>query len=172
VKPVYPAFEELAPAHVVELTESVRDRFGIPPEVLDGLRFFRRGKKYLYAASATTPLPDATPIHAIGLPVVRLQHNPPKLSTHGACLWGRSASRNVVELDREQMNEYLQRRVVRLDRVATERCTGHGHVIVRWEGHPVGVGLLDLEKQGAWKLVSLFPKSECVPPGGDAFGIP
>jgi 16S rRNA C967 or C1407 C5-methylase (RsmB/RsmF family)/NOL1/NOP2/fmu family ribosome biogenesis protein len=144
-------------------------RFGIPEKTLASYVYHQRGRKYLYAASPSVHIPDGIDAAAIGLPVLRMQHHPAKLSTHGACLWGHLATRNVVELSRQQANAYLKRAIVAPDAAQIADCRTDGSIIVRWNGYSLGTAWLGRTPNGSPRLASLYPKSERVPSDGDAF---
>jgi NOL1/NOP2/fmu family ribosome biogenesis protein len=147
------------------------DRFGFPLEVFGGLAFYRRGKRYLYVTSTDVEVFPQMTVESVGLPLLRMQHEAQKLSTRGACLLGRCARHNVVDLDADQMDDYLHRRDIRPRVDQLSKCTSGGQVIVCWNGHPAGIGWLKLHTAPP-VLMSMYPRSEAAGEGQHAFRAP
>lgn len=146
------------------------DRFGFTSDVFDGLSFYRRGKRYLYVTSKHVEVYPEMTVESVGLPLLRMQHEAQKLSTRGACLLGRFATRNVVDLDADQMDDYLHRRDIRPREDQLSSCTAGGQVIVCWKGHPAGIGWLKLHTEPP-VLSSMYPKSEAATEGQGVFRV-
>ena len=81
----------------------------------------------------------------------------PKLSTQAALAMGSLATRNVIELSREEVDVYLARGSLPVSTDRAAACSGPGYVIVRHLGFALGMGTL---RHGPhrWVLDSLFPK--------------
>lgn len=148
--------------------EPVRARFGFPVELFDGITFVVRGKKYLFATTSDHVPPFAPEPQTIGIPVIRLQHKHLKLTTEGCMLWGPHAVRNVVELDRTQIDSFLQRRTIVLAGNQLDDVSGRGFVIARHRGIAIGIGLY--REEGRAEVESLYPRAMAINEGESAFG--
>ena len=114
-----------------------------------------RTHKGLYLAQRQHRPPVLPRPEALGLCLIRHRLRPPKLSTAGALLLGPRARANTVELRRDQVSPYFQRREQTLGPAQTESCTGTGFVLVRHLGFGLGIGWYD---PAGRRLESLFPK--------------
>lgn len=137
-----------------ELLRQLRERLGMPASVLDDFQVAHRSGQSLYLVPrdhrpTRRPRPDV-----LGLPVMKCKAKPPKLSTFGAMLLGRYATRNFVDLDPAQRDAYLARRTLPVPPEDVHGCTGSGYVLVRHRGHTLGTGYYDAD-HGV--LESLFP---------------
>ena len=81
----------------------------------------------------------------MGLPFLKTGHRYPRLSTAAALLLAGAASRNVVELEPDQLEAYHEGRAFAINPAQTETCTATGYVITRYRGHGLGVSLHDTE---------------------------
>lgn len=115
-----------------------RDRFGIPPDRFDGYTFWERGKGKVWAfrGNYSTPLE----VEALGIHLLRTRHRSWKPTTDGVQLFGRAASRNVLELADPEA-----RRFWRGEAIDREWDGDPGYVIVARRSvgrrEPLGVGL-------------------------------
>ena len=73
-------------------------------------------------------------------------------------LLGRGATRNVVEVDAEQLAATLSRRPFTPRPEQLERCDGNGFVILRHRDIPLGAGLL-AKRDGGLVVESQAPRS-------------
>jgi len=86
-------------------------RFGIPPEAFHGYRFLRIGST-IWAASAVPGLQEAIrelKVETAGIPLIRTRISWWKPPTSGLQVLGEKATRNVVELDDEQLETFLRK---------------------------------------------------------------
>ncbi|MBK5969696.1 RsmB/NOP family class I SAM-dependent RNA methyltransferase, partial [Thiorhodovibrio winogradskyi] len=162
---------ELEPSAGAELVVSgddadrlpgLAEHYGLGEDVWDGLRVHRQTRRGLHLLAADHLAPVEPAAQGRGMFLYRTNLRPPKLTTAGAMLLGRGATRQVVELDRAQRDAYLGRRVV-VPRASQCGDCRAGQVIVRYRGHPLGVALFT--RSGT--LESLFPSrwSGCVGAG-------
>jgi len=112
----------------------VVERFGLPAERVDSLRWFRESSRYLSAVSSDHA--PGIPFAALstGLSAIRTTGVVPKLTTQGSIALGFGADRNVVELDRNRAVAFTERRGIRVT------APDGGHLLVRWRHHPLGLG--------------------------------
>ncbi|NPA91183.1 MAG: class I SAM-dependent methyltransferase [Chloroflexi bacterium] len=151
--------QDVWPQHVVDprpwLT-FLRERYGIPPHRFTNYLFIRRSTKTLYLVPKdhrppTTPSPDA-----VGLAFLHVKARPPKLTTAGALMFGRWATRHTIPLTAHQRDAYLARHTVTLAPEQTASCTRGGFVIVTYRGFPLGMGIY--RPGPPPRLESAFPK--------------
>ncbi|EIC21951.1 tRNA/rRNA cytosine-C5-methylase [Thiorhodovibrio frisius] len=149
----------LTPAEDDHWLPALAEHYGWPVDIWRGLMAHRQTRRGLHLLAADHAAPLLPTAEGRGLFFLRTNIRPPKLTTAGALLFGRMASRQVMELDREQRNAYLVRQTL-TPRPAQCADSRPGQVIVRYCGHPLGVGLFT--RSGT--LESLFPSrwSGCV----------
>lgn len=128
------------------------DRFGLPPEVLSGLTFLRRGRM-IWAFSR---LPPDLACETVGLRIMSLRESPWKPTTNALQLWGRQASRNAVHLDELEMKRYVAGETQEL-----EADVEDGYVAVLYQGEVLGCGLY-----ARGRLISQLPKERRINEGG------
>lgn len=121
-----------------EATALWRDRFGVPMSAFDDLRFYRRGPKVVWAASASAEPGPELNVEAMGVALARVRAEWPKPTTTAALAFGRFATRNVVDFDPVQRDAFLHREMVEIDAGAS---ADDGFVLVRCEGVVLGCGL-------------------------------
>jgi 16S rRNA C967 or C1407 C5-methylase (RsmB/RsmF family) len=137
---------------VRETIEGVCDRFGLGPDLVDTLLFRRDSPSYVSAMPRDHD--PGIPFRSLstGLTAIRVSGAVPRLTTQGAIAFGPHVARNAVDLDRERALAFVVRRNVPVE------ASSSGHVLVRWLGHALGVGLA----RGAGTtavLESLFPRA-------------
>jgi NOL1/NOP2/fmu family ribosome biogenesis protein len=152
-------FSPLDRGEVAELMES---RFGIPPAALDGVNFYRRGRN-VWAFS----LPEIPNLRceSVGLRFLSVRGKVPKPTTYALQLFGRFATKNVVDLSAAQAEKFVAG-----DRQKLEADLEDGYVAVSYRGEVLGCGLY---VRG--ELVSQLPKERRImkegtknrPSGGD-----
>ncbi len=153
------------------------DRFGIAPETFEQMLVLRASTKTVDLVSRghrppKRPIPDSS-----GMKCIHTTMYYPKITTQAAMLLGRHATRNIVSLDREQLDAYLHRRDIEADASQTTRCTGVGYVMIEHEGHTVGVGFYrpddGVETRSAVGTIrAMYPKSHALPDDVSAFDGP
>lgn len=136
-----PEITDATPAPADMLTD-IRERFGLPASAFAGLAFRVKGDHIQAVADDHRPPARPRP-SASGVPFVRLGARTAKPTTAGAMLIGRAATRNVVELDRRQMEAYHARYPLQVRNDQLAACTGRGYVLLRHLDQPLGAGFLD-----------------------------
>lgn len=123
-------------------------RFGLDPELFSGSGFYLASKGRVYLGpQQSIPKPR---IVTIGLLVARVGENI-KPTTNLLQAFGRHVKKNSIALSREQTLAYARGEDISPDAGdATE-----GYVLLSYEGHPLGCGLL---KDGTIK--NMLPKAK------------
>jgi NOL1/NOP2/fmu family ribosome biogenesis protein len=80
------------------------------------------------------------------------------MTTAGALALGRNATRNVLDMEKEQRDIYLARRTFAAKEEQIPALDG-GWVIVRYGGYPLGLGLF---RKDTGLVESFFPKHMAV----------
>ena len=136
----------------------LQERFGLPGEAFSGTCLVQRGRGVLALVADDLRPPRHPRPSSVGLGLLHAGMRNPKLTTAGAMAVGPAATRNVVELDAEELRTYIARRDQELPTARTDECTG-GYVLVRHRGACFGVGWLRPGAAGGRSsLRSLFPK--------------
>jgi NOL1/NOP2/fmu family ribosome biogenesis protein len=100
------------------------------------------------------PEPDA-----VGLYFMKTRIKYPKLSTAAALHLGAKATHNYLEVDRQQVEAYVNRRVFWVSAEQARLCTGPGYVLIRHRGFTLGVAFFKPdEMDSGGEVGSLFPK--------------
>ncbi|NYT03030.1 MAG: hypothetical protein GKC10_09795 [Methanosarcinales archaeon] len=128
------------------------DRFGLPPEVLSGLAFLRRGRM-IWAFSGQPP---DLPCETVGLRIMSLRESPWKPTTNALQLWGRQATRNAIHLEEEETRRYVAGETQELKAEVED-----GYVVVLYQGEVLGCGLY-----ARGRLISQLPKERRMDEGG------
>lgn len=103
-------------------------------------------------------VPPANPAPiATGLALTRQKAASPKLSTQVALALGDRATRNFIELHRDEVDLYHSRQTIAVTPQRLQNCDETGHVIVRHQGFSLGIGNLRQERSNCL-VDSLFPK--------------
>lgn len=138
--------------------EFCEEIFGIDPACFEGLALYQRGRSTLWAASAGLDLEGLRPVDGVGIPMLRVDRAVWKLTSAAAIQFGRTARRNVVELDAAEAAAMLRRDPVAFAAGDPRReLPWKAHVIVRYRGVPLGCAL--------WRgdgLESSIPKGRAV----------
>lgn len=106
--------------------------------MFEAMRFYKRGPKVIWAASAETEPGEQVKVEALGMALVRTRASWPKPTTAGCLAFGRHASRNIVDLSDDQMDAFLYREIIPFD---AGDGADDGFVLVRNRGHVLGCGL-------------------------------
>ena len=129
-------------ARVVEIMGS---RFGIPSEAFEGVSFYLRGRNVW--AFSLPEIPDLA-WETVGLRVISVRGRVPKPTTAALQLFGRHATKNVVDLGAEDALKFAAGERQRISAPVED-----GYVVVSHGGDVLGCGqYLDGE------LISLLPK--------------
>lgn len=86
--------------------EFFADRFGIAPAVFAGHTFWEKGAGRVWAFADEVPGPRS--VEALGLPVLRTRQEHWKPTTVGVLRFCRTASKNVIELDRQEAAAFME----------------------------------------------------------------
>lgn len=143
----------------------VNHRFQFPTGLFDTLIFFRASRKVVRAASPPMDIPPSPPIDRVGIDFLRIDMSNPRMTTSAAMTWGARATINFVETSRRQCTDYLRRRAIVLDSEQLSLCTGRGFVLVRHEGHCLGVGFLESTRpsdSNYARMRSMYPRAYSV----------
>ena len=121
-------------AAVQELLRKIEERFGIVPSVFEGYTIYERRKGEFWMASPEALDVDLPFASRAGFRFAQLfSKGGFRLSTCAIQLFGRYATRNVVELTEDEREEFIRGRDL-ANRWEVEK----GQVIVRYKGIPLG----------------------------------
>ena len=126
------------------------DRFGVPRETFDGFSFWEKGKGKIWVLHGEVESPLR--IEALGMTFLRTRQEHWKPTTNAVQRFGRQATRNVVELDREQARTFARGEDQDLDWDGDWGYVVAAHEVAG-DVEPLGVGLF---LRG--ELQSLVPK--------------
>lgn len=133
-----------------EVVEYWRERFAVPPETFEGITFWEKGAGKIWALSYD--LEGPIEIEALGLPILRTRQEFWKPTTDAVLRFGGEASRNVIELDPNQSEQFI----AGVDQ-SVEWDGDWGYLIASHEiggaQEPIGVGLYTYGE-----LQSMIPK--------------
>jgi NOL1/NOP2/sun family putative RNA methylase len=140
----------------------LEQRYGLSDEAFAGTILVRQRKEGLHLLPADHRPPAVPRPESRGLYLLRTDPRYPKPTTEGVVAFGAWASRQVVDLEPEELATYLARRAVTLPPERVTRCPDAGYVIVRRLGHPLGIGVWlpgkDAGPGAAGTLESQYPK--------------
>jgi NOL1/NOP2/fmu family ribosome biogenesis protein len=126
----------------------LEERFGIPPEAFADHRLLLRGENLCAVRRETEELWDTLAVAYGGLKLLKLTGSGGyKPSSRGVQVFGRTATRNAVDLTDEELRALVEGR-------SLPQPEGRGFVILRCRGVAVGVGLVRDAQ-----LVSQLPRS-------------
>ncbi len=126
----------LDPEEVGRLARGMEEWFGVPPEVIEGYAWVRRGEALCALAPEARPWAEAYPASAVGLKAFKeVGAAGPKLTSRGAQVLGRWATRRVVDVGEEDLRGLVEGRSLPWD-------GPRGPVILRTQGVAVGMGVL------------------------------
>jgi NOL1/NOP2/fmu family ribosome biogenesis protein len=140
----------------------LEERFGIAPSFFEAYVIVKPNPKHIYLARRGLLIPERPRPDSIGMPFMRIAMLHPKLSTPAAMALGPMATRNAIDVERDQLDAFIQRRTLWPSQAQLEQCTGPGYVIVRHEQFALGIGLLRFPRPDAEDVrpfvESMFPK--------------
>jgi 16S rRNA C967 or C1407 C5-methylase (RsmB/RsmF family)/NOL1/NOP2/fmu family ribosome biogenesis protein len=136
--------------------ENFSDHFGLPDGIFDQVRLIGGGNQRRLVANDHR-LPEAPTAVAIGLPLTRDTAKYPKLSTQAAFAFGSAATRNVIDLERTEIDTYMAGGSFPVTRDRILNCDGPGQVMVKYQGFALGIARLR-GSDDRWVVESLFPK--------------
>jgi len=126
----------------------LEERFGIERRHFSGFEFYMASKGRVFLGPKRIP-GRLKPV-SVGILVARMSGTV-KPSTNLLQLFGRHASRNIVDLPKEQALRYLRGEDLRLP----GNGTTDGYVLMKYLGFPLGCGML---KKGIIK--NMLPKAK------------
>lgn len=135
--------------------EQITTRFGIPTAVFANFDLLRWSKRGVWLINSDhRPLKQPQP-DSVGMIFVRPKGKYPKLTTAGALLFGRHASRNLIDLEPEQMMAFYGREEFPISSSQLMANSGSGYLLARFQGFPIGIGIY---RQAKGTVESTFPK--------------
>lgn len=157
-RPLREVVDPLDPEPWLALLE---ERFAIPRETFAGLLIFRPNRKHLAIADGDLLVPVGSEPLALGMPFVYDRMRSPRLTTGAAVRFGAAARRNLVDLDGDEIEDFLARREVLLRPEEAAKCSGPGWVLARHRGLVLGLGRAQ-GRDGGLVLVGMVPRSWAV----------
>lgn len=127
------------------VAEIMGSRFGIPPEAFEGVSFFLRGRNVW--AFSLPEIPDLA-WETVGLRFISVRGRVPKPTTAALQLFGRYATKNVVDLGTEEALRFAAGERQRIPAPVEE-----GYVVVSHGEDVLGCG-----QYLGGELISLLPK--------------
>jgi len=89
-----------------EVVDYFADRFGIPPETFDDYTFWEKGSGKIWILHGEVASPIR--VEALGMKFLRTRQKHWKPTTNAVQRFGRHATRNVLELPREQARRFVR----------------------------------------------------------------
>ncbi len=133
------------PLDRAEVAGMMQSRFGIAPEAFESVSFYRRGRNVW--AFSLPEIPDLG-CESVGLRFMSVRGRVPKPTTTALQLFGRYATKNVVDLSSDRAEKFVAGEGQRLPAQVED-----GYVVVTHRGDVIGCGqYLDGE------LISQIPK--------------
>jgi 16S rRNA C967 or C1407 C5-methylase (RsmB/RsmF family)/NOL1/NOP2/fmu family ribosome biogenesis protein len=154
-RPAAPAGERLS-SHAKILLNHFTTHYGLPENIFADLQLVHAGNR-LRLLTRDHARPETPPPVVSGLTLTRDRADRPKLSTQAALTVGAQATRNVIDLDRGELDAYFEQDEWAVDGSRLKTCDGPGHVMIRHAGHPLGIAALR-NRANVWIIDSLFPK--------------
>jgi hypothetical protein len=154
-RPVAEVVEEIDAAPFRVLLE---ERWGSPEDAFADQLIFRPNRKWLAIVDRRTRIPVDAEWLSIGIPFLYDQMRDPRLTTAASIQFGPLAKRNLVDLDRGELDGFLARRRFRLRPEEAAKCTGPGYVIARHRGFVTGLGRARAE-DGGLLVEGMVPRS-------------
>jgi NOL1/NOP2/fmu family ribosome biogenesis protein len=149
------SYTPLSDAESSEVLCAFARYYGLPAEVFSGHRVARKGRKALVLVAESVIRERRDDVEAMGVSLMALDRERPKISTQAALIVGRQATRNVVDLPWTCHAEVFSRGVIETREEWLRSCEVGAFVIMRLAGIPVGTGYLWDEGK---RLKSLLPK--------------
>lgn len=131
--------------------EYLNQRFGLDPEILEEYSFWVASKGRVIIGPAE--IPKDIRIDTAGILIARVHQNV-KPSSNLLQLFGRSMSKAIVELHREDACRFMQGLDLSLPDYS-EVDFDDGYVLLQYDGYPLGCGLL---KDG--KIKNMLPRAK------------
>jgi NOL1/NOP2/sun family putative RNA methylase len=149
--------------------ERLEERHGLGRHLLEGYTLFQPNRKFLSLANTSLRLPHRPEPVGIGIPLLRIDMKDPKLASGATLLFGREATRNVVQITADQADAYARREPFEATAHQLTHCPQGGHILLRYQEAPLGIGRLRRTEDGAGTVESLFPKAWAIGAGRSLF---
>ena len=121
-----------------EILDYFSDRFGIPEKVFDGFCFLK-GERKIWVFRDHPELKrilNELKVENAGIPLLRTKPSMWKPTTAGLQVFGRHATRNIIDLEGDALQAFL-----RMETIEGPLPLEPGFVIVRREGKVLGCGV-------------------------------
>ncbi len=136
-----------------EILKFLEERFGFERRVFSGLEFLTNPKGRVFAVNKqVSDFVTDERIACLSLPFVRMGKTIKPTSVM-IQFFGRHAKKNVIELREDEAKEFVKGSDLSLETSCSE-----GYVILTYERHPLGCGLL---KGG--RIKNMLPKAKRMP---------
>ncbi len=134
-----------------EILKEINERFGIPINVFDDYVFVKSNKKvWIFGKEASEKNFSGLFVECFGMLFARLDKGRVKPTTNAAQIFGKYATKNVVEIGEAEMYDVLRG----LNLYDFECDAKDGYVLLKYKEHILGVGL----KQGKF-IKNMIPKA-------------
>ncbi|MGB9824792.1 MAG: methyltransferase RsmF C-terminal domain-like protein [Candidatus Hydrothermia bacterium] len=122
-------------SEIARALKAIKERFGIDEKVFDGFSLIEKGDIWISSKEATTiKVPG---ISRVGIRLIRVFRDGYKLTTAGIQLFGKYATKNVLEISEDKLQDYLEGKDIY---VGPSECE-EGQVIVKCGKDYLGSGL-------------------------------
>lgn len=159
-----PVEEAIQPVDGLPYFEMVHERFDIPLDVFEPYAVFQPNRKNLWIVDRALCVPPRPEHYSVGIPFFYVNMRFPRLTTLAAVKFGHLATRNVFDAQGDEPARLLHRHEIRVDDARAASMTGHGYVLLRHRGLPIGLGFFHPEDDGDW-LRGMLPRSWVVRTG-------
>jgi len=120
---------------VEKILKEIRNRFGIPEEVFSNWKIIEAGDLWIMSEEAFKfPIKNFS---RKGIRLVRIYRDGYKLTTAGIQIFGKYATKNVLEISPEQVKDYLEGKDLSVGSCNAE----NGQVIIKCGDDYLGSGL-------------------------------
>ncbi len=120
---------------VEKILKEIRNRFGIPEEVFSNWKIVEAGDLWIMSEEAFKfPIKNFS---RKGIRLVRIYRDGYKLTTAGIQIFGKYATKNVLEISPEQVKDYLEGKDLLVGSCNVE----NGQVIIKYGDDYLGSGL-------------------------------
>jgi NOL1/NOP2/fmu family ribosome biogenesis protein len=120
---------------VEKILKEIRNRFGIPEEVFSNWKIVEAGDLWIMSEEAFKfPIKNFS---RKGIRLVRVYRDGYKLTTAGIQIFGKYATKNVLEISPEQVKDYLEGKDLSVGSCNAE----NGQVIIKYGDDYLGSGL-------------------------------
>jgi len=128
----------IRPKEAEAMLEFMENRFGIPRNAFAGLEFMDNGKGKIFAMNGRNAVfCNRNNIMSASLPFMRFD-GAPKPTSMMIQMFGTLATRGIVHLERSKAKDFA----AGFDINAKDSECSDGYVIIKYDGFPLGCGLL------------------------------